>query len=165
MPAEPVIRLRNAAPADAEAIHALVRELAAYEKLSDEVDSTAAMLRDALFCEGPRVFCEMAEVDGAAAGLALWFYDFSTFRGRHGIYLEDLFVRPQFRGRGIGRSLLARLAARCLAEDLPRMTWAVLDWNEPAIAFYRAQGAVLLDDWTACRLTGDALVRLGTPAP
>lgn len=165
MQAGSVVRLRGAVPADAETIHALVLELAAYERLSDEVTSTAAMLREALFCDGPRAFCEMAEVDGAPAGLALWFYDFSTFRGRHGIYLEDLFVRPQFRGRAIGRSLIARLAARCIAEDLPRMTWAVLDWNAPAIAFYRAHGAVLLDDWTTCRLSGDALVRLGAPAP
>lgn len=157
--------LRGAVPGDAETIHALVCELAAYEKLSGAVDSTAAMLAEALFCEAPRVFCDLAEVDGAPAGMALWFYDFSTFRGRHGLYLEDLFVRPTYRGRGIGRSLMAGLAARCLAEGLPRLSWAVLDWNEPAIAFYRAQGAVLLDGWTGCRLSGEALARLGTAAP
>lgn len=139
-----------------------MRELAAYEQLASEVQSTPAMLEEALFCAAPRVFCDLAEVDGAAAGIALWFYDFSTFRGRHGIHLEDLFVRPAFRGRGIGRKLLGRLAARCVLEDLPRLSWAVLDWNQPAIDFYRAQGAVLLDDWTGCRLSGEALVRLGT---
>ena len=156
--------LRAATPGDAATIHALVLELARYEKLEGEVQSTPAMLAEALFGVAPRVFCDIAEVDGAPAGLALWFYDFTTFRGRHGIYLEDLFVRPAFRGRGLGRSLIARLAARCVAEGLPRLSWAVLDWNEPAIAFYRAQGAVLLDGWTGCRLTGEALMRLGSPA-
>lgn len=159
------VTLRGATPADAGTIHALVLELAAYEQLSGAVASTAAMLGEALFCAAPRAFCDIAEVDGVPVGLALWFYDFSTFQGRHGIYLEDLFVQPAFRGRGIGRSLIARLAKRCLAENLPRLTWAVLDWNEPAIGFYRAQGAVLLDEWTGCRLSGEALVRLGSLAP
>lgn len=157
--------LRAATPGDTATIHAMVLELAAYEKLEKDVQSTPAMLGEALFGAAPRVFCEMAEVDGAPAGLALWFYDFSTFRGRHGIYLEDLFVRPAFRGRGIGRALMGRLAARCVAEALPRLSWAVLDWNQPAIDFYRAQGAVLLDEWTGCRLSGDALVRLAAARP
>lgn len=154
--------LRAANPADTAAIHALVLELARYEKLEHEVQSTPAMLGQALFGEAPRVFCEVAEVDGTLAGLALWFYDFSTFRGRHGIYLEDLFVRPAFRGRGLGRRLVGRLAARCVAEDLSRLSWAVLDWNRPAIDFYRSLGAELLDEWTGCRLSGEALRRLGS---
>lgn len=153
--------LREARPGDAAAIHQLIVELAEYERLSHAVDSTPAMMDEALFGPRPRVFCEVATVDGIPAGLALWFYDFSTFRGRHGIYLEDLFVRPAFRGRRIGQRLMARLAARCLAEGLPRMTWSVLDWNRTAIEFYRAQGAVLLDEWTSCRLDGEALERLG----
>ncbi len=153
--------LRAAEPGDATAIHGLVMELALYERLADQVESTPAMLEEALFGPMPRVYCDLATVGGEAVGLALWFYDFSTFRGRHGLYLEDLFVRPTLRGQGLGRALLQRLAARCLAEGLPRLTWSVLDWNRPAIDFYRAQGAVLMDDWTTCRLDGPALARLG----
>jgi GNAT superfamily N-acetyltransferase len=100
-------------------------------------------------------------VDGKAAGFALWFYSFSTFRGRHGIYLEDLFVRPEHRGAGVGKALLVNLAQRCVQEGLGRLEWAVLDWNAPAIAFYRSMGARLLDDWTVCRLDGAALLALG----
>lgn len=157
----PELVLRAAVPADAPIIAALVRELAAYEKLDAEVVSDAALLAAALFGATPRVFCDMAVWAGEPAGLALWFYDFSTFQGRHGLYLEDLFVRPGFRGRAIGKRLLARLARRCLAEDLGRLTWSVLDWNRPAIDFYLAQGAVLLDEWTTCRVSGSALADLG----
>ena len=142
-----------------------MRELAAYERLSGGVVSTVDLLGEALFCPHPKVFCEMALWGGATAGLALWFYDFSTFEGRHGVYLEDLFVRPAFRGKGIGKRLLARLAARCVAEGLGRLTWSVLDWNAPAIAFYRSQGAALLDDWTICRISGGALAQLGRTMP
>jgi GNAT superfamily N-acetyltransferase len=139
----------------------LVRGLAEYEKLSHEVEATEDALAAALFAENPRVFCEIAEVEGAAAGFALWFYTFSTFRGRHGIYLEDLFVRPEHRGAGVGKALLVNLAQRCVQEGLGRLEWAVLDWNAPAIAFYRSMGARLLDDWTVCRLDGAALLALG----
>lgn len=156
--------IRPAVPGDEHAIHALVLELAVYEKLEHAVDSTAELLAAALFGPAPRVFCDLVVVGDEPVGLALWFYDFSTFRGRHGIYLEDLYVRPAHRGAGLGRMLLARLAARCVAEGLPRMTWSVLDWNRPAIDFYRAQGAELLDDWTSCRLSGAALARLGASA-
>ncbi len=157
------LAIRPAVPGDAALIHALVCELADYERLSHAVRSTPEELAAALFGEAPRVFCAVAERDGAPAGFALWFYDFSTFEGRHGIYLEDLFVRPAFRGCGIGRALLAHLAARCAAEGLPRLSWSVLDWNEPAIAFYRARGAELMDGWTTCRVSGDALARLARP--
>ena len=106
------------------------------------------------------MFAEIAEWNGEPAGFALWFYNFSTFRGRNGIYLEDLFVRRSFRGRGIGRALLAHLAQRCIAEGLPRLEWWVLDWNEPALRFYRSLGALPMDEWTVQRVTGDALARL-----
>lgn len=154
------LRLRPARPGDAPLVLQLIRELADYERLSHEVDATQAAIDTALFCPTPRVFCDLAEWEAAPAGLAIWFYSFSTFRGRHGIYLEDLFVRPHLRGRGIGRALLAGLAQRCAAEDLPRLEWSVLDWNEPALAFYRALGAVTLDGWTGERVTGAALARL-----
>ena len=103
-------------------------------------------------------------MDGAVVGFALWFYTFSTFRGRHGIWLEDLFVRPEARRAGAGTALLRNLARRCVAEGLGRFEWSVLDWNEPAIAFYRAQGARLLDDWTMCRVDGPALTALAGEA-
>jgi GNAT superfamily N-acetyltransferase len=157
---------RPARPDDAGLIFELIRELADYERLPHEVDATSAMVEAALFGPHPRVFSSIAEYSGesgrrpVAAGFSLWFYNFSTFRGRHGIYLEDLFVRPAFRGRGCGKVLLAELARRCVDEGLARLEWSVLDWNEPSIAFYRAQGGVLLDGWTTCRMTGDALVRL-----
>lgn len=158
---EPGPSIRPAAPADAGLIFALVSELAAYEKLSHEVRSTPGMLAAALFADAPRAFCAIAEWEREPAGLALWFYDFSTFEGRHGLYLEDLFVRPAFRGRGVGGALLRHLAARCAAEGLGRLSWSVLDWNAPAIDFYRAQGAEFMDGWTTCRVSGAALARLG----
>ena len=151
--------VRPAEPRDAALVMALIRELADYERLAHEVDADEAAIQAALFGPGPRVFCDVAEWEGAAAGFALWFYSFSTFRGRHGVYLEDLFVRPAFRGKGIGKVLLKGLARRCEAENLARLEWSVLDWNEPALAFYRAVGAVALDGWTVHRLTGEALAR------
>jgi diamine N-acetyltransferase len=158
------LSIRAAQPADRDVIFAFITELAEYEKLGHALEASADMIAAALFCPAPRVFCDIAAWDGTPAGFALWFYDFSTFRGRHGIYLEDFFVRPAFRGRGLGKALLAGLARRCRAEDLPRLQWSVLDWNEPSIAFYKAQGAQLLDDWTTCRLSGPALARLAEAA-
>ena len=152
--------IRPAVPGDGGVVLALVRELAAYERLAHEVDATEAMVEAALFGPEPRVFCDLAESDGAVAGFALWFHSFSTFRGRHGIYLEDLFVRPAYRGRGIGRALLAGLARRCRDEDLPRLEWSVLDWNEPALRFYASLGAEPMPGWTRLRLGGEALERL-----
>jgi GNAT superfamily N-acetyltransferase len=158
------LSLRPARPGDEAAIMALIAALAQYEKLEHAVESSAADIAAALFAENPRAFCDLAEVDGAVVGFALWFYTFSTFRGRHGIYLEDLFVRPEARRAGAGTALLRHLARRCVAEGLGRFEWAVLDWNAPAIAFYRAQGAQLLGNWTLCRVDGDALAALATKA-
>ena len=153
-------RIRPAAPVDAALIFTLIGELAQYERLADAVDSSVEDIVAALFGRDPKVFCDIAEWEGVPAGFALWFYSFSSFRGRHGLYLEDLFVRPAFRGHGLGKALLAQLARRCASEGLARLEWSVLDWNAPAIAFYRAQGAELQDGWTTCRLTGAALERL-----
>lgn len=154
------LSIRPAEPGDAALVFALVRELAEYERLLHEVDATEADIRAALFGPNRRVFCDIAEQDGEPAGCAIWFYNFSTFRGRHGLYLEDLFVRPAFRGRGIGKALLGHLARRCIAENLPRLEWWVLDWNEPALRFYRSLGAAAMDEWTVQRVTGEALARL-----
>ncbi|WP_210484911.1 GNAT family N-acetyltransferase [Microvirga antarctica] len=152
--------LRPAQLSDAPTILAFIQALAAYEKLAHEVRATEEDLAAALFGPHPRVFADMAEWDGEPAGFALWFYNFSTFRGRHGLYLEDLFVRPEFRSKGIGKSLLQHLARRCVAEGLARLEWWVLDWNEPALRFYRSIGALPMDEWTVQRVTGDALARL-----
>jgi GNAT superfamily N-acetyltransferase len=153
-------QIRPAAPADADAIFALVYELAVYEKLEEEVESSAESLGEALFGTHPRVFCDIAEYEGEAAGLTIWFYTFSTFRGRHGIWLEDIYVRPAFRGRGLGKALLCRLGQRCISENLARLEWSVLDWNTPSIDFYKAMGAELMSEWTNCRCEGDALRQL-----
>jgi diamine N-acetyltransferase len=151
------IAIRASREADTGLIFDLVRELAAYEKLADAVDATPEMIAAALFGDEPRLFCEIAEWNGEAAGLAIWFLNFSTFRGRHGIYLEDLFVRPEFRGRGLGKALMAQLAKRCVERGLARFEWSVLDWNAPSIAFYKSIGADVMDDWKICRLSGAAL--------
>lgn len=152
--------IRPAKPEDAGVIFELVRALAAYERLLDQVDATQAMLEEALFCETPRLFCDLAEAGGTVAGFAVWYYSFSTFRGRHGLYIEDLFVRPEARGRGYGKALLNHLARRCVREGLARLEWSVLDWNEPSIAFYKAHGAQMMNDWTICRVSDQALWRL-----
>lgn len=152
--------IRAAMPADAQLVYALVRELAEYERLLDDVDATAEDLARALFGPSPRVFCDIAEWNGETAGFALWFYNFSTFRGRHGIYLEDLFVRPAFRGKGIGKALLVHLAQRAVAEGCARVEWSVLDWNEPSIKFYESLGAIAMEEWTIFRLTGGALTKV-----
>jgi GNAT superfamily N-acetyltransferase len=154
------VTIRKAESRDASLIFDLIRELAEYERLAHEVDATKEDIAKALFAPQPRVFADIAEWDGKPAGFALWFYNFSTFRGRHGIYLEDLFVRPEFRSKGIGRALLRHLACRCLAEGLPRLEWWVLDWNEPALRFYRSIGAIPMDEWTVQRVTGDNLIKL-----
>jgi len=153
-------RVRPATPADTALIFGLIVDLARYEKLAHTLDSTPDLIASALSGAHPRLFCEIAEWNGTPVGFALWFYNFSTFRGRHGIFLEDLFVREDFRGKGLGKALLAALARRCHEEDLPRLEWSVLDWNTPSIEFYRAQGAELLDDWTTCRMTGKALAHM-----
>lgn len=151
------ILIRPARPDDTGLIFDLVRELAEYEKLADAVDATPEMIGAALFGDAPRLFCDIAEWNGEAAGLAIWFLNFSTFRGRHGIYLEDLYVRPAFRGRGLGKALMAQLARRCVAQGLARFEWSVLDWNAPSIAFYQSIGADVMNAWKICRLSGPAL--------
>jgi diamine N-acetyltransferase len=152
--------VRPARPGDAALIFALVRELAEYEKLLGDVDATEQSLARALFGAQPRVFCDIAEWQGEPCGFALWFMNFSSFRGRHGIYLEDLFVRPSHRGRGVGKALLVNLARRCVENGWTRFEWSVLDWNAPSIAFYKSLGAGILDEWKICRVTGDALKTL-----
>ncbi len=151
--------IRAARPQDSALIFALVKELADYEKLSHEVDASEQQIAAALFADQPRLYCDIAEWDGEPAGFAVWFLNFSTFRGRHGLYVEDIFVRPALRGRGIGKALMARLAARCVKQGYARFEWAVLDWNAPSIAFYKSIGAQVLDEWRICRLGGEALAR------
>jgi GNAT superfamily N-acetyltransferase len=151
------VAVRPATPADAGLIYGFIRALADYEKLLHEVVATEADVAGALFGASPRVFCDIAEADGRPVGFALWFYNYSTFRGRHGIYLEDLFVVPEARGLGAGKALLRRLAQRCVEEGLARLEWAVLDWNAPSIAFYDSLGASAQTDWIVRRLTGEPL--------
>ncbi|MBM9620801.1 GNAT family N-acetyltransferase [Streptomyces zhihengii] len=156
--------IRTATPADVPVIHEMVRELADYEKALDEVRATEDDLREALFGERPAAFAHIAETDeGEVAGFALWFLNFSTWRGVHGIYLEDLYVRPDVRGGGHGRALLTELARICVARGYERLEWSVLDWNAPSIAFYESLGARPQDEWTVYRLTDGALASLGSP--
>lgn len=154
--------IRPATPADVPDLLRLVRALAEYEREPEAAIATPDDLRAALFGENPRVFADVAEVDGRVVGMAVWFYTFSTWTGRHGIWLEDLFVEPAHRGAGLGKALLVGLAQRCVTERLTRLEWTVLDWNEPALAFYRSLGASPLDDWTTHRVEGATLVAMGT---
>ena len=154
------VQVRVASPADTPLILSFIRDLAEYERLLHAVEATEADIRRDLFGENPRCFCDIAEADGQPVGFALWFYSYSTFRGRAGIHLEDLFVTPAARGLGAGKALLRRLAQRCVEADLGRLEWAVLDWNTPAIEFYDSLEAAALDDWTTRRLYGEALTRL-----
>src|SRR5882724_1675696 len=152
--------IRRARPDEAGLVLSLVRELAEYEKLLHEVEATEAMIGEALFGGNVRLFCDIAEWNGEAAGFAVWFINFSTFSGRSGIYLEDLFVRPALRGKGIGKALLSHLAKESVANGWSRLQWSVLDWNTPSIEFYKSLGAVLMDEWTVCRIGGPALAAL-----
>jgi GNAT superfamily N-acetyltransferase len=152
--------IRRARSDEAGLVVSLVRELAEYEQLLHEVEATEAMISEALFGSHPRLFCDIAEWNGEAAGFAVWFINFSTFSGRSGIYLEDLFVRPALRGNGIGKALLSHLAKECVANGWSRLQWSVLDWNTPSIEFYKSLGAVLMDEWTVCKVGGEALTAL-----
>lgn len=161
-------RLRPATPADAPLIRELVYELATYERCPEQVEATPDQLRATLFpTDGspPAAHVVLAEVDGASAGFALYFFNYSTWLARPGLYLEDLFVRPAFRGRGVGKSLLLHLAALAHARGCGRMEWAVLDWNQPAIDFYERLGATRLTEWTVCRLDRAALARHAAASP
>ena len=155
--------MRPIRPDDVPAVVGLVRELAEYEKAAHEVRLTEQQLRDCLFGEEPKLFGHVAEADGQVVGMALWFLNFSTWRGTHGIYLEDLYVQPQHRGSGLGRELLRTLAGLCVERGYSRLEWWVLDWNTPSIEFYEAAGAVPMDGWTVFRLTDDALQDFAVP--
>jgi GNAT superfamily N-acetyltransferase len=155
-----MLHIRRAEARDVPEILALIRDLAEYERAPGEVTATAEdLLRDG-FSGSPRFFVELAEWDGRVAGFAFWFFNYSTWLGRPGLYLEDLFVRPAFRARGIGKALLVHLARVALDEGCGRFQWQVLDWNAPAIAFYEALGAKRLGEWLTMRVSGDALARL-----
>lgn len=154
------LNIRKAAAGDESVILGFIRELAGYEKLSHEVVATPPHLTKTLFCDHPKAFALIAERDGAPIGFALYFFNYSTFLGRHGLYLEDLYVQAAHRGAGAGRALLAALARIALENDCGRMEWSVLDWNAPAIAFYKSLGAVSMDEWTVYRLTGAPLCDL-----
>lgn len=159
-------RIRRVRETDIDTVVALVHELATYEREADSCTLSAEQLRTALFGpfpddRGPALFGHVAERDGEVVGTALWFLNFSTWRGVHGIYLEDLFVRPGARGDGLGKALLIALAEEAVARGYQRVEWSVLDWNEPSIGFYESLGAVPMDGWTVYRLTDDALARAG----
>jgi len=151
------LTIRPATPDDVPLITSMVRELAEYEKLADQAVATEADFARELFGPSPKAHALIVEHEGQPAGFALYFYNFSTFLGRPGIYIEDVFVRPEFRRNGYGRKIFKYLANKALAEGCGRMEWWVLDWNAPAIEFYRGLGAVAMDEWTVQRLTGDAL--------
>jgi len=154
--------IRNARPDDVGVILDLIRGLAEYERLAHEVEATPEALRRSLFPDDgapPAAHCVLAYVDGAPAGFALYFFNYSTFLAKPGLYLEDLFVKPEYRGRGLGKALLLHLAALANARGCGRMEWAVLDWNEPAIAFYESLGARRMKEWQLCRLAGPDLTR------
>jgi GNAT superfamily N-acetyltransferase len=158
------LMIRTATAADVPVIHAMVRELADYEKALHEANATEEQLREALFGERPAAYAHIAESDedGEIVGFALWFLNFSTWRGVHGIYLEDLYVRPDRRGGGHGKALLTELARICVERGYERLEWSVLDWNAPSIAFYDSLGARPQDEWTVYRLTDGALAELGS---
>jgi len=158
----PAIRLRAAQPSDIPHVLAFIRELGEYEKLAHEVVADETTLAAQLFGEHPAAEVLIAEVDGHPAGFALFFHNFSTFLGRRGLYLEDLFVRPRFRGLGLGKRLMVHLAKLAVARGCGRFEWSVLDWNEPAIRFYRSLGAIGLEEWTVQRVTGATLQALAT---
>lgn len=157
-------RVREATVDDVPAILALVHALALYEKEPDAVEASEDDFRAALFPDHghPTTFCHVAEVDGEVVGIAVWYLSFSTWTGRNGIWLEDLFVVPEHRGSGLGKELLATLAQVCVERGLRRLEWWVLDWNAPSIAFYESLGALAQDEWTTYRLDGEALRQLGT---
>ncbi|MHA6690108.1 GNAT family N-acetyltransferase [Devosia sp. A449] len=155
------LSIRPATEADAGLIIRFIAALAEYEKLSHEAKASEADIVRDLFGAAPKVFCEIAEWEGEPVGFTLWFYTYSTFQGRHGIWLEDLFVSPELRGKGIGKALLVNLAQRCVAEGLGRFEWWVLDWNEPSIEFYKSQGGIMQDEWTKVRVEGAELLQLG----
>ncbi|MFD9704707.1 GNAT family N-acetyltransferase [Lentzea sp. NPDC059081] len=154
--------IRRVEPRDVDAVVRLVHELALYERAPEQCHLTAEQLHTALFNDNPALFGHVAEVDGEVVGIALWFLNFSTWDGVHGIYLEDLYVTPEHRGSGIGRQFLETLAQECVAKGYSRFQWWVLNWNEPSIGFYKKLGAVPMDEWTVMRVADEALRELGS---
>lgn len=155
------MQIRRADERDVEAIMGFIRDLAIYEKSEDRVLTTAANVKESFFCQSPHVFCDLIETDeGASAGFAVWYLNYSTWTSTHGIFLEDLFVNSDFRGRGYGTALLRHLAQECVARGYHRLQWSVLDWNTPSIDFYRSLGAEAKDEWTGYQMSDDALRRL-----
>lgn len=159
-----MLTLRDATADDSELIVEYIRELAAFEQLAHECKADEALIRQWLFGATPRAYCVMAEWDGAPAGFALYFYNFSTFLSQPGIYIEDVFVRPDFRRKGIAKNIFRHLARKALAEGCGRLEWWVLDWNTDAITFYQSIGAVAMDEWTVQRVSGEALQTLAGAA-
>jgi GNAT superfamily N-acetyltransferase len=155
------MKIRAARRDEAPIILQLIKDLAEYEKAPDQVEATEEEILATIFAENPKVFCDLVEVDGDVAGMAIWFLNYSTWQGKHGIYLEDLFVKPEYRGRGYGKALLQHLANICSERGYGRFQWWVLDWNSPAIEFYRSLGAEAMSEWTVYRVSGDPLRRLG----
>ena len=157
---KPHILYREARARDGALVLQFIQELAEYEKLRHECVATQADIDLSLFGPEPKAFCLLAEIDQKPAGFALYFYNYSTFQGRAGIYIEDLYVREEFRGNGIGKGFFKLLAQKAIKDNLGRIQWWVLDWNEPSIAFYKSMEAVMMDDWTVCRLEGEAIKKL-----
>jgi GNAT superfamily N-acetyltransferase len=155
------MNIRPARVDEAPIILQLIKDLAEYEKAPDEVKAGEEEILETIFAENPKVFCDLVEVDGDIAGMAIWFLNYSTWQGKHGIYLEDLYVKPEYRGRGYGKALLQHLANICNERGYGRFQWWVLDWNSPAIEFYRSLGAEAMSEWTVYRVSGDPLRRLG----
>ena len=153
--------IRDAGPADVGQLLRLIQELAEFERASDAVQATEEDLHGALFCPDPKVFALVAEEAGSVVGMAIYFVSFSTWTGRHGLYLEDIFVVPEHRSRGLGRELVTALAVCAVQLGCSRVEWAVLDWNEAAIGFYESLGAEAMDDWTTFRISGQSLAALG----
>ena len=155
------MKIRPAQRQEVGIVLQLIHDLAVYEKAPNEVEATEKELLETIFSSDPKVFCDLVEVDGEIAGMAIWFLNYSTWQGKHGIYLEDLFIKPEYRGRGYGKALLKHLAKICDDKGYGRFQWWVLDWNLPAIEFYRSLGAIAMDEWTVYRVSGQALKELG----
>ena len=155
------MKIRPAKREEVDEVLQLIQDLATYEKAPDQVEASRDDLLNTIFAKEPRVFCDLVEVDGQIAGMAIWFLNYSTWQAKHGIYLEDLYIKPEFRARGYGKALLKHLAQICDKEGYGRLQWWVLDWNSPAIEFYRSLGAEAMDEWTVYRTSGQALKDLG----
>ena len=156
------MKIRLAQPADIADIHRLIYELAVYEKAPEQMVATVDQISESLFKDNPVAFAHVAEVDGKIVGIALWFLNYSTWLGKPGIYLEDLFVQPEHRGHGIGKGFMKTLAQLCIERGYERFQWWVLDWNKPSIEFYKSLGAVPMDEWTVFRLSGDSLKKFAS---